>query len=92
VFAYLDNVYIVASPPRIRALYDTLATALWQHARIRLNAVKTRVWNAAGEEPHGIHDLQTTDASPIWVGNWAMPPEEQGLQVLGALLGTDQYI
>ena len=44
-----------------------------------------RVWNAAGEESHGIHDLQTTDASPIWVGNWAMPQkEEQGLQVLEA--------
>ena len=92
IFAYLDDLYILASPPRIRTLYDALAEGLWQHARIELNASKTRIWNAAGEEPPNIADLQAAAAAPIWVGSWSTPPEQQGLIVLGSPLGADAYI
>ena len=34
VFAFLDDVYVVAPPERVRVLYDALAAALWAHARI----------------------------------------------------------
>lgn len=74
VLAYLDDLYILASPSRIRPLYDTLADNLWQHARIELNATKTRIWNAAGEEPPHIADLQAPQADPVWVGGWSSPP------------------
>ena len=90
VFAYLDDVYILAHPHRIRPLYNALAEALWHHARVQLNAAKTRVWNMAGEKPPHIQDLQPQDGNPIWVGNWALPPVQQGLQVLGAPIGTEQ--
>eukprot|EP00439_Symbiodinium_sp_Y106_P000394 s14575_g1.t1 len=40
VFAFLDDVYVVAPPERVRVLYDALAAALWAHARIRLHEGK----------------------------------------------------
>ena len=36
--------------------------------------------------------IRRQDGNPIWVGNWALPPVQQGLQVLGAPIGTDQYV
>ena len=47
VFAFLDDVYIVALPERTRALYDALSNALWDRARIRLHEGKTRCWGGA---------------------------------------------
>ena len=40
VFAFLDDVYIVALPERIRALYDALSAALWNRARLCLHEGK----------------------------------------------------
>ena len=51
ILAFLDDVYIVAAPERVRTLYDALAAALWHRARIRFHEGKTRIWNSAGEEP-----------------------------------------
>ena len=79
IFAFLDDVYLVAAPERVRALYDALAAALWHHARIRLHEGKTRIWNAAGEEPGGIADLSGGDgAAPVWVGSEAPRAETRG--------------
>ena len=74
VFAFLDDVYVVALPERIRELYDLLAAALWNRARVRLHEGKTRIWNAAGEEPPNISDLAAGSSEPVWVGNWCPPP------------------
>ena len=92
VFAFLDDVYIVALPERTRALYDALSTALWDRARIRLHEGKTRVWNAAGEEPPAVADLGGDAHEPVWVGDWSLPPERQGLTVLGSPLGHDAFV
>jgi hypothetical protein len=62
-------------PERIRPLYDLLGDALWRHARVQLNGGKTRIWNAAGEEPPHIADLQQGE-DPIWVGAWTLPEEQ----------------
>eukprot|EP00439_Symbiodinium_sp_Y106_P008994 s6778_g1.t1 len=58
VFAYFDDIYVVAVPERIRELQDACQRALREHACIELNRGKTRVWNAAGEEPAHISDLR----------------------------------
>ena len=91
VFAFLDDVYVVAPPERVRVLYDALAAALWAHARIRLHEGKTRIWNAAGEEPPNIADL-AADSEPVWVGDWSLPPQRQGLKVLGSPLGHGAFV
>ena len=93
VFAFLDDIYVVAEPERVRPLLDALSAALWEHARVRLHAGKTRIWNAAGEEPPTIADLAAASSSdPAWVGDWSLPPDQQGLTVLGAPLGHDAYV
>ena len=93
ILAYLDDTYIVSSPERVCELYEAYRRALWVHARIALNrSKKTRVWNAAGEEPPGISALQQDLDTAIWVGDWALPPAEQGLTVLGTPFGSNAYI
>ena len=96
VFAFLDDIYVVAEPERVRPLLDALSAALWEHARDRLHAGKTRIWNAAGEEHPSIADLAAAGSAgssdPAWVGDWSLPPDQQGLTVLGAPLGHDAYV
>ena len=92
IFAFLDDVYVVASPQRVKPLHDALTRALWAHARVQLNAGKTRVWNAAGEEPPQLSALRGSPEDPVWVGDWSLPAEQQGLTVLGAPLGSDAFV
>ena len=91
IFAFLDDIYIISPPERVRTLFDATAAALWQHAKIQVNLGKTRVWNMGGEEPPRCRELGSED-SPCWVGDPALPASSQGLQILGAPLGSSQYI
>ena len=87
IFAFLDDVYVVSAPERVRTLYDALAATLWHRARIRLHEGKTRIWNSAGEERSNIADMSGDDgAEPVWVGDWSLPPKCQGITVLGSPL------
>ena len=92
IFAYLDDTYIVAAPERVKELYERYRAALWSHARVELNFGKTRIWNAAGEEPRDIADLQQEGGDAVWVGDWSLPQEQQGLVVLGAPIGNEAYV
>ena len=84
LLAYLDDLYVVSPPHRTVPIFNLLQANLDAHAGISLHLGKTRVWNAAGEEPTDIHLLQPTPpAAPIWTGNWALPTNAQGLQILG---------
>ncbi|OLP76330.1 132 kDa protein [Symbiodinium microadriaticum] len=92
IFAFLDDTYVVAPPDRVRTLYDAFRAALWRHARVELNRGKTRVWNAAGEEPPGIADVQGDSDAVVWTGDWSLRPDLQGLLVLGTPLGSDAFV
>eukprot|EP00439_Symbiodinium_sp_Y106_P003249 s2597_g1.t1 len=87
IFAFLDDTYVVSAPERTGELHGALEDALWRHARLRLHQGKTRVWNAAGEEPSGLARLQPVAADPVWTGAWSLPADQRGLLVLGAPLG-----
>ena len=91
IFAFLDDIYVISAPERTRPLFNVLRTALWDHARISLSLGKTRVWNAAGEEPPDIAELGDGTA-PVWTGSWSLPPREQGLLVLGSPLGRPEFV
>ena len=92
VLAFLDDTYIVCSPERVAPLYGALSDALWARARVQLNQGKTRVWNAAGEEPPNLSAIQPQQGGDVWVGAWSSPPERQGLVVLGAPLGSAAFV
>ena len=44
-FAFLDDIWVVANPHRIEAIYAELESALWDHAGIRINLGKTQLSN-----------------------------------------------
>lgn len=50
---YLDDIYAVALPDRVRTVNDTMAEELHAHTRIQLNTV----WNSAGLTPPGLEPL-----------------------------------
>ena len=87
LYAYLDDVYAMVEPHRVKPVYDLLAHHLYNHAHIQLNSGKTRVWNLAGVPPPNLEPL----GADVWVGNPALPPEQRGLTVPGAPLGTPEY-
>ena len=80
VFAYLDDVYIIAPPERIVQIYDILKREFWEKPGIALHEGKTRVWNKAGFRPDGIQNL----------GENAWSPE--GIKVLGTPIGTEEFV
>ena len=95
MFAFLDNFYVISLPERTHAIFDVVRTSLRLHAGIEIHLGKTKMWNAAGEEPPNTSELQpAADAKvdPMWTGNWALPPERQGLVVLGTPVGRDEYV
>ena len=51
LLAYLDDIYAVVPPARVREVYGIMANQLLRRTRIQLNGGKTRVWNASGTLP-----------------------------------------
>eukprot|EP00973_Karenia_brevis_P010705 1450647-Karenia_brevis.AAC.1 len=47
IFAYFDDVYVIAEPARVKEVCDMLSRALKDRAGISLNEAKTRTWNRA---------------------------------------------
>ena len=80
LYAFLDDIYAVVQPDRVRCIYGLLANHLEAHAHIRLNQGKTRIWNRGGHQPANTQSL----GPETWAGNRELPPTQQGLTVLGA--------
>ena len=80
LFAFLDDVYAIAEPDRIRVIYDLLAEALHEVAGIRLNGGKTRTWNRGGVCPPDMAVLGADVWSPA------------GVKVLGTPVGNDAFV
>ena len=79
--AFLDDVYALCSPARVRPIYDLLGEALLRHAGIELHAGKTKVWNRAGVKPPRVDDIGRE-------GAWS--PE--GVIILGSPVGTASFV
>lgn len=88
LYAFLDDIYVVVQPHRVRPVYHLLAHRLETHARIRLNQGKARVWNRGGLQPPDTDTL----GPATWVGNRNLPAEQQGLTVLGAPMHADRNV
>ena len=80
LFPYLDDIYAIAEPDRIRPIYDALVANLRETAAIELHAGKTRTWNRGGVKPPNMDDLGADVWSPA------------GVKVLGTPIGTDEFV
>ena len=78
--AFLDDVYLLCDPSRVRFLYDLLAAALARVTGIQLHEGKTTAWNRAGVIPDNIDQL----GPEVW--------QPEGITVLGTPIGTEQCV
>ena len=97
IFAFLDDVCVVCLPERVQTVVSILAAELWNHALIQVHEGKTQVWNRAGEEPVGIHELTARARiqdpnAVVWKGDAGLDPSQRGLKVLGAPTGCDEFV
>ena len=74
--AFLDDIYALCQPDRVKAIYDTLAECLFRVAGTRLHQGKTRVWNRGGVQPADVALL----GPDVW--------EPQGVMVLWTPIGS----
>ena len=88
LLAYLDDIYAVVPPTRIREVYDLMAHKLNRHTQIQLNSGKTRAWNASGTTPPKLAPLSLD----VWVGDQTLPSQQQGFTILGTPLGSETYV
>ncbi len=88
LFAFLDDLYVVARPERIATIYNVLEEELWNHARIRINAGKTQVWNRGGFVPDHVDAL----GPRAWRGGNETPPAQRGVKILGTPLGHAEFV
>ena len=78
--AFLDDVYLLCEPSRVKELYVLLADALIRVAGIHLHQGKTRAWNGGGIPPENIADL----GPEVW--------QSRGITVLGTPIGSEPHV
>ena len=96
VMAFLDDIYLVSKPDDVREGYLSMERELWRHAKIRVHEGKTHIWNLVGTKPGICDELQrmaelAQPGARVWRGS-EVPTQEQGIKVLGALVGHRDFI
>ena len=88
VFAYLDDVYVLCEPNRVRDVFCLVRTSLAELVGIQVHFGKTRCWNAAGAEPPEVQAL----GEHARVGGDDAPSDSRGIKVLGTPVGHDTFV
>ena len=78
--AFLDDVYLLCQPSRVKTLFTVLSDALLRHAGIHLHQGKTKTWNSAGVIPDNVEDV----GPEVW--------QPEGITVLGTPIGSEQFV
>ena len=80
ISAFLDDVYLLCQPARVKPLFKLLEGALLRCAGIQLHQGKTKTWNRAGVVPNNIDGVRDDAWHP------------EGITVLGTPVGSELYI
>ena len=87
VVAFLDDVFIITSPDRARAAYDTAAEVMPRRTGVQFQPSKTRAWcRCPRPAPQGIAEL----GENVWRSD--RRPDERGLRIVGTPVGSDEFI
>ena len=94
--AFLDDLHVLCDPTRVLDVFAILQQELWRHAGTQIHQGKTKVWNQGGIVPVGVERLEVEarriDCDAIvWRGNSDIPTE-QGLKILGYLVGHHDFV
>ena len=85
--AFLDDIYLVTQPSRVRAAFDSTTAIIQYMTGMRTNMGKCRIFNRTGSEaPLGIREL----GEDVWCSNKPLP--SRGLLVLGSPIGSPEFI
>ena len=57
LLAYFDDVTVICSPERVRAVLTIIGEELAHHAQVSILDGKTQVWNRGGATPPGVEEL-----------------------------------
>ena len=95
LFAFLDDIFIGGE--RMAFMHAQVESALWDHARIRINHGKTQLWNRTGVFPVGCENIGDAGRRAVlpeivWRGDQSLPTREQGIRVLGTPLGHGDHV
>ena len=97
LLAFLDDVFAVTPrPDRVGTIYGSIHDNMWVHSSTRIDGGKTQVWNGAGSKPDicEVLDRVAQAADPeakVWEGS-EVPPNQQGLKILGAPFGHREFV
>ena len=86
-----DIVEVVQDRKQVKSVQN-----MWVHSSIRIDGGKTQVWNGAGVKPAicEVLDRVAQAADPeakVWKGS-EVPPNQQGLKILGAPFGHREFV
>ena len=95
LFAFLDDLYVVAAREIARQAFDVVTEEVANQAGIRTNLGKLQLYSKEGGAcPPGFDDFQALRAentTPIWTCD-APHNYQRGIVVLGSPLGTEEFI
>ena len=77
--AFLDDVYLLCQPSRVKTLFTVLSDALLRHAGIHLHQGKTKTWNSAGVIPDNVEDMAQRFGSQRASLCWARQSDQNNL-------------
>ena len=86
IFAYLDDVYVITNKTNAETALRVVASNIEVKAGIRTHLGKLQVWGQqCGPPPVGIPQEK-------WLNHADLPLDQRGVKVLGAPIGTDEYV
>ena len=96
LLAYLDDITVICSPERVRALLTIIGEELARHAQVSIHHGKT-VWNRGGVTPPGVEELTrlarlVKPEAVVWSCDTQLPATQQGVVILGVPIGSPDFV
>ena len=96
LLAYLDDVTVICSPERVRAVLTIIGEELARHAQVSIHHGKTQVWNRGGATPPAVAELTrlarlVKPEAVVWRGDTQLPAAQQGVVILGVPIGSPRF-
>ena len=84
LFAFLDDIYLLCHPERVKDVHDMFKEELRTRVGIRVRYGTTQVWNMSGQTLRGVDTMtpqvrMTVKDAVVWRGDRCFPVDTQGV-------------